>query len=56
MICYKDMTFCPFKSCKYFKECPYNRALTKMIEKKAKSTNLPISVYVEEPECYEEKK
>lgn len=60
MICYKDMTFCPFANCKHFgdtKEDPDNcfRSLTKRIRREAKKNNLPICQFTEKPGCYEEK-
>ena len=60
MICYMDMTFCP-----YYKECARGdtcgRALTPEVEKKAdkwwpgdKGT-APICQYAEKPDCFEPK-
>lgn len=49
MISYKDMTFCP-----YYKECSGKdcvRALTPEVEARAKKFGLPISRFMEKPDC-----
>jgi hypothetical protein len=56
MICYRDMTFCPFwENCKNAEDC--HRPLTEEVENKAKEwwgkEGAPICVYVKEPNCYE---
>jgi len=57
MICYKDMTFCNFESCKKFKEC--NRALTKNVKDNADKwwgfgfRKAPICIFLNKPKCYE---
>ena len=52
MICYKDRTFCNF-GCSN-KDCPRN--LTDNMRKEAEEKGLPISQYVDKPDCFEEKK
>lgn len=58
MRCYKDKTWCPYyKTCKHGKTCL--RALTPKIIKEAitwwGSDEAPVSVYLNKPECYNEK-
>ncbi len=51
MICYKDRTFCPFyHDCVLAKTCP--RPLTPDVEHEAVKVGLPISQYVEPPNCH----
>ena len=51
MICYKDMTFCPFyEGCIDRTKC--GRAETPEIIEGAQKMGLPISVFAEKPECY----
>ena len=51
MLCYRDMTFCPFwETCKNGSEC--YRALTADVSAKAIEFNMGISQYCEQPECY----
>lgn len=55
MICYRDMTFCPFwKECKDGKGC--DRALTPEVKKKAVEWfgkyGAPICRYVDKPRCF----
>jgi ribosome-associated protein YbcJ (S4-like RNA binding protein) len=51
MMCYRDMTFCPYwKSCKDGKNCP--RALTAEVEESANKTGLLIDQWCEKPECF----
>ena len=53
MICYHDMTFCPFwESCADGDECP--RALTTLVVTAAHEWigSLPICQYISEPECF----
>lgn len=54
MLCYKDMTFC-----KFYTECEKGagcfRALTPDVRARAKSIDLPISQFVDKPECFEDK-
>ena len=52
MICYKDMTFCPFWAECLEMDCP--RALTCEEKDKAKETGLPICQYTNKPECFKE--
>ena len=49
MITYKDMTFCPFTDCT--KDC--FRKLNETIWEKARAIGLPISQFVEKPDCFE---
>jgi len=56
MICYRDMTFCPYWSnCKKGKDC--SRALTSDVIEKANKwwgdDNPPIMTFSEKPDCYE---
>ena len=50
MITYNDMAFCTATDCAGYKEC--YRALTKEVEKAAKDSGLPMSVFCEPPMCY----
>ena len=51
MICYKDMTFCPFhKDCETGKVC--DRALTDKVQADADAFGLPIAQFIERPECH----
>ena len=55
MICYKDMTFCPFwEHCKDGPTC--HRALTDKVQEQAVvwwgSVDAPICQYMNEPECF----
>lgn len=59
MICYKDMTFCPFwKKCKEGLAC--KRALTSLVKADAKTwwggEGAPICQYAEKPGCFKELK
>lgn len=56
MICYRDMTFCPFDKCEKFGEC--ERALTEKVKKGAKAwmplvEDPPVCLFAHEPECFE---
>jgi hypothetical protein len=55
MIHFRDKTLCEFKKCAKFETCP--RALTDdLIEQGRKwwgSDDFPVSIYISEPECYE---
>ena len=50
MICYRDMTFCP-----YYAQCESGftcyRAYTVNVRKMAKSSTLPVAVFNEPSEC-----
>ena len=61
MICYRDMTFCPFwDECKDGKEC--FRALTNEVWNKAhkwwgldkSKDDIPICLFTEKPDCFKE--
>lgn len=57
MICYRDMTFCKEETCKNFgKDC--SRSLTQEVRDKAEEwmKNPPFCVFINRPDCYEEKK
>jgi len=55
MICYRDMTFCPFwKDCIEGKEC--GRAITQEVIDKSRAIGLPISKFLEKPDCFNESK
>lgn len=56
MICYRDMTFCPFHAdCGKAPDC--SRPLTKEVEAKAREwwgkDGAPIAQYTEKPPCHE---
>lgn len=56
---YKDRTFCMARACKHFGNgC--ERSLTDQVVERAKKwwggDNPPISIFVNAPECYEERK
>jgi len=58
MICYKDMTFCPYwKDCNKGNKC--HRALTDKVIQDAnkwwKGDGAPVCQYAEKPECFETK-
>lgn len=51
MICYKDMTFCPFYvDCKNKDVC--HRPLTEKVENDARTLSLPIAMFTSRPECH----
>lgn len=53
MMCYRDMTFCPFfRDCKHRDECP--RPLTAEVRIAAEKHGMPISQYIDKPDCHEE--
>ena len=53
MLCYRDMTFCPYwKKCAGGKGC--FRALTKEVKAKSILIGLPICQFADKPDCYEE--
>jgi len=58
MICYRDMTFCPFHNdCLSGKDCP--RSLTEEVRRGAEAwwgkDDAPICVYADKPWCFEAK-
>ena len=57
MMCYKDKTFCEFSKCNKWNSC--HRALTQEeIDNATKwwgNVNAPIAIFVDKPDCYEEK-
>jgi hypothetical protein len=51
MLCYRDMTFCPYyMDCEEGNDCP--RALKPHIIGKAAEAGLEISAYLDRPECF----
>ncbi len=51
MVCYRDMTFCP-----YYKECAVKdclRASAPEVWDGAREIGLPISEFIEKPKCFE---
>lgn len=55
MICYRDMTFCPFhEKCIGGKDC--HRALNDEITRGAIAHKLPISRFTDKPWCYDKRK
>lgn len=56
MLCYRDITFCPFHdTCKVGSIC--GRAYTDTVKKLAEEwlKNPPVALYGEKPPCWEEK-
>lgn len=53
MLCYRDMTFCPFLECSN-KECP--RRLEYDVRVKAHEAGLAISQFTHKPECFTQEK
>ena len=57
MMCYRDMTFCPFhEDCKAGTTC--FRSLTKEVEQGAErwfGPDAPISVFTGKPKCFDQK-
>lgn len=57
MICYKDRTWCLQKDCAKFETCP--RALTDKEDEQAQKwwggADYPVSAWVEQQECFEQK-
>lgn len=52
MICYKDMTFCPFfEDCAKAKDC--HRPLYEYHRVNAAEIGLPITHYASKPDCHE---
>lgn len=52
MLCYRDMSFCPFyQTCLAHTKC--GRALTPEVKAKAESHGLPICQYQHKPPCYD---
>ena len=57
MICYRDMTFCPYSACEHFGDglCP--RSLTKSVLRSAEAwwggKDFPLSLYNERPSCFQ---
>lgn len=55
MICYKDKTFCSF-----YDECQDRancfRALTDIIKENAQKIGMPISQFVDKPDCFLDKR
>jgi len=53
MLCYRDMTWCPFYAdCRECERC--NRALTDSIRRKAARAELNLCQFVEKPGCWTE--
>ena len=54
MICYRDMTFCPFwRECRDGFDC--HRALLPRDEARAEEKGLAISAYADRPDCWRER-
>ena len=52
MLCYRDMTFCPFwEPCRGAERC--GRACTPAVQRAAALNGLPISQFLEPPDCYD---
>ena len=54
MMCYRDMTFCP-----YYKICSKEncgRALTSKVNEAAKRLGLSICQFAEKPDCFDRRK
>jgi hypothetical protein len=54
MLCFSDMTYCPFKKCIYFDIC--HRALTEKVQIDAISNGYPICQFIDKPSCFEDDK
>lgn len=52
MICYRDMTFCPFWEECADSDCP--RATTDKVREAAKAIGLPICFFANKPDCFKE--
>ena len=52
MLCYKDKTFCNF-DCKNKENC--NSWFTKTDKQNSKKLNLPVSFFVDKPDCFKKK-
>ncbi len=52
MICYKDITWCPFGDCKSSKKC--ESFLSRKVEVAASKQELPIAIFTERPPCHED--
>jgi len=52
VVCYRDMTFCDFYRECAEQDCP--EALTEMVKEKAQEIGLPISHFLEKPDCFKE--
>jgi len=54
MTCYKDKTFCPFRSCSNFNNC--SNALTDYVIKKAEkwwgNKSAPVAQFTQKPDCF----
>ncbi len=51
MLCYRDMTFCPFwKDCGAGQHCP--RAQTDVHVRRAEELKLPFCLFVDKPKCF----
>lgn len=51
MLCYRDMTFCPYwQDCAQADDCP--RPLTDEVRRKAESFKLPIMQFGGKPGCH----
>ena len=49
-----DITFCPYyDTCKSGEKC--RRSLTEEVRMKSRKENIPLYVFMQEPECYKEK-
>ena len=54
MICYKDMTFCPFhEECKLGVMCP--RRYSTDVQEKVKESGMCVSLFADKPNCFESK-
>lgn len=54
MICYRDMTFCPYhEDCAEAKNC--SRPLTEDVRERADRIGLPIAQFQVKPGCWEQK-
>lgn len=51
MLCYRDMTFCPFwRECEDGNDC--GRAWTSDVQEKARAAGLPSCQFSSRPECF----
>lgn len=55
MFCYKDMTWCEFNDCKFFDPSKCSRVMNEYHKETVKTNNIPVCLFLDKPECFEEK-
>jgi hypothetical protein len=53
MMTYRDMCFCTEETCKNF-DNGCHRSLTEKVKRDAEDFGLPVAMFMNKPECYEE--